>query len=67
MKVLTDVTPFIVTGAASYGAVTSHQALTLHEHHLVYPSQHPSEEHNCVPHFCSGETGSWTFTSFPHS
>lgn len=28
MRVLTGVTPFIVTGAASYGAVTSHQALT---------------------------------------
>lgn len=76
MKTLADVTPVVGTGAASDGvgtgaasdgAVTSHQPLALHKHHLVYPSQQPSEEHNCVPHFCSKETGSWRFNSFPQS
>ena len=52
MKTLADVTPVVGTGAASDGvgtgaasdgAVTSHQPLALHKHHLVYPSQQPSE------------------------
>lgn len=64
MKVLTGVTVHRHRGCQLWGSHLP-PGIDLHEHHLVYPAQHPREEHSCVPRFVVRKQVLGCLTAFP--